>query len=1184
MSFTHLHVHTEYSLLDGVNKAGYLFSRIKELGMSSVAISDHGVMHGVPEFWKYSKDFGVKPIIGCEIYLAPGDMTVRKEVDGLKYYHLLLIAKNRTGYLNLVKLVTESHLRGMYYKPRVDRQTLEKYSEGLICTSACMAGPLSRHILRNETDKSLDWLKFLKSTFKENFYIEVQRHGFDGNDDLPVDFTLTSLKEDGGEESIDNQNEQKYANQKLLEFAEDFKIDVVATADAHYLKAEDRDVQTILFAVKDGRLISDDNCRTGYVGTYILSPEEMEIKFRDIPKVLENTQKIDQEVEEFSIAFDRIQPKFHNIPEGKTAKDEMHYQVYEGALRKYPHKIRKEHQKDVADFQSKSERDHSLSIETLKSYIEDDLVERIDYELGVIHDKGYDDYFLVVSDLMKWSASHEILMGVRGSVAGSVVAHCLDIVEVEPIAWELYFERFLNPERPSPPDIDMDIQDSRRDEVIDYVKRTYGEDSVAAICTMGRMKTKAAIRDVSRVMGIDLKTADRLSKMVTVLFGKPFTIDQMMETNQEFASVINSSEELKKMGSVVKKIDKMSRHLSVHACGHLITPGPIVNYVPLQYETGGENRIITQYEGPWLEELGLMKFDFLGLRTLTIISNAINNIRKNKGVEIDFYKIPSSDKKTYELFSKGDTTGVFQFESPPMRQYLKELHPESQEDLCFMVAAYRPGPMKYIPSYIKRKHGQEKTELLCPEIGPIVKNTYGYAIYQEQVIRIAVELAGYTMGAADNLRRAMGKKKMDVMQKEEPKFKDGVIAKGMSADIAQKLWEYLLPFADYGFNKAHAAGYAVLAYKCAYLKAHYPLEFMTALLHSDLNDSDRIIIDINEAKQMGYEVLPPSINSSEVDFFPEENSIRFGLGAIKNVGLKLCELIVEERDANGKYLHFDDFVERITLDNMNKKNLECLIKAGALDEFGDRKALLLITPEVLDRYNQRKKNKNSDQASLFSLDDSVSDDVVETRIPDDLEGVKDSEKMAWEKDLLGIYMTAHPLNRFNWVRIRQDFNFVNQMDKYDQNKNVKFLGIISSIKYTYTKKDNQKMAIITLEDLTGKTEAVIFPRVYEKLQHFVVESIPLIISGTINIREERKSIIINDLEHANTLMKPKSINISVIGITDESRISELKKCFVEEGSTEVVISYGTKASPKKLSRTIDIDDQSVINCISQWIG
>lgn len=1169
MGFTHLHVHTEYSLLDGVNKSYYLFERIKELGMNSVAITDHGVMHGIPEFWKTSKDFGIKPILGCEIYLSPKEMTLRKEVDGLKYYHLLLLAKNRTGYLNLVKLVSESHLRGMYYKPRVDQETLAKYSEGLICTSACMAGPLSRNILRNRDSEALDWLKFLKKTFKEDFFIEIQRHGYDGNDKLPVDFNLSDISSQGGEESIDNQNEQKYANQKLLNYAEDHKIEVVATADAHYLKAEDRDVQTILFAVKDGKVLSDESCRTGYVGTYILSPDEMHQKFSDLTNVLENTLKIESIVEEYSIGFDRVQPKYSQIPEGKTTREELYDQVYAGAVKKYFEK------KDQKEFKSTNE---------IKKALPTEIIERIDYELEVIHNKGYDDYFLVVSDLMKWSARQGILMGVRGSVAGSVAAHCLDIVEVDPIKWELYFERFLNPERPSPPDIDMDIQDSRRDEVIQYVKDTYGENAVAAICTMGRLKTKAAIRDVSRVMNIDLKTADRLSKMVTVLFGKPYTIGQMMETNQEFASIINSSEELSKMAGVVKKIDKMSRHLSVHACGHLITPGPIVDYVPLQFETGGENRVITQYEGPWLEELGLMKFDFLGLRTLTIIYNAIQNIKRNRGIDVDFYSIPEDDPDTYKLFSKGDTTGVFQFESPPMRQYLKELRPENQEDLCFMVAAYRPGPMKYIPSYIKRKHGNEKTEFLCKEIEPIVQNTFGYAIYQEQVIRIAVELAGYSMGAADNLRRAMGKKKLDVMQKEEGIFKKGVLERGMTESIANKLWDYLLPFADYGFNKAHAAGYAVLAYKCAYLKAHFPIEFMTALLHSDIGDPDRIIIDMNEAKIMGYEILQPDINYSEVDFNPEgDKGIRFGLGAIKNVGIKLCEAIVEERKNNGLFLHFDDFVERVGLDSMNKKNLESLIKAGALDGFGDRKALLLIMPEVLDKYNQRKKNKNSEQESLFSFEDSSFNQISATRIRDDIEVAKDSEKMLWEKELLGIFITAHPLNKFGWVKIRQDFNFSDQIENIPQNKKVKFVGIISSVKITYTKKDNKKMAIITFEDLRGKVEAVLFPRIYEKFQHFVVESTPLIISGSINIREDRRSIIIDELEHANTLLKPKSISIKIHGVNDENRINELKKCFVHEGNTEVVIHYGPEKNPKVLKRYIDIEDMNIVNCISEWI-
>ncbi len=1189
MSFTHLHVHTEYSLLDGVNKSTKLFDLVKQYGMNSVAITDHGVMSGVAEFWKYSKDFGVKPIIGCEIYLAPKERTLREPVEGIKYYHLLLIAKNFVGYRNLLKIVSIGHLEGLYYKPRVDRETLEKYSEGLICTSACMAGPLSRHILKRQNDKAEDWLMFLKNTFKENFFIEIQRHGYDGSDNM--DFSTNQAvssslgSDDGSEESIDDVNQQKFSNIKLREFAEKFKVPLVATTDAHYLTKEDKDVQAVLFAIKDGRQLDDDKCRKGYEGTYVAKPEEMNIKFADVKEAVENTQRIDEMVESFSIAFDRVQPKYWNLSNNITAKDELCRQTYCGAVKHYKNSsFRKSKSEKSYDEEKLVEEASKGDYKDIKDYLGDELSERIDYELQVIHEKGYDDYFLVVSDLMKWAATQGILMGVRGSVAGSVAAHCLEIVEVEPMKWELYFERFLNPERPSPPDIDMDIQDSRRDEVIAYVEEKYGKDSVAAIAAIGRLKTKAAIRDVARVMGIDLRVADKLSKMVHVLFGKVYTIDKMMKEDVEFARIINEDEKLQKLADYVRKIENMGRHSSVHACGYLITPGLITDYVPLQLETRGGKRTVTQFEGPWLEELGLMKFDFLGLRTLTIIQNSIELINKKHNKDINFFTIPNDNKETFELFSRGETIGVFQFESPPMQQYLKELKPETQEDICFMVAAYRPGPMKYIPDYIARKHGKQEVEYLIPEMEDIVGKTYGFAIYQEQVIKIAVDIAGYTMGAADILRRAMGKKKVDVMQKEEAIFKDGIKKKGLSEDVGNKLWQYLMPFADYGFNKAHAAGYAVLAYKCAYLKAHYPLEFITSLIHSDLETLDRVTIDIQEARRMGFEVLPPSVNKSDVYFETEnEKAIRFGLGAIKNVGAKVCEKIVLEREENGIFTSFDDLVQRVGTQLINKRSAEALIKAGALDEFGERNALLQIMPEVLQKTNRRERDADSDQTGLFSFGDNPIEVGIDlTPLPDAIPAY-DSEKMSWEKEYLGLFISTHPLQKFNWIRLFKDYAKLSEIDNIKPNSNVKILGIITAVKTVFTKKDNQKMAILNIEDDTGKYDAVMFPRTYEKYQHLLLDSSAVILKGMVNIRDERRSIIINEIEHANVLNTPKKITVSIVGEEDQNMLKELKECFKEVGDTEVTIEYGTPGNIKTIKRFIDIKDNSTIDCIKRWV-
>lgn len=1179
-NFTHLHVHTEYSLLDGVNRTKALFEKVKNLGMNSVGISDHGVMYGVPEFWKYSKDFELKPILGCEMYVAPTTRDLRKEVDGIKYYHLLLLAKNLQGYKNLMKLVSIGQLEGMYYKPRVDRETLLKYSEGLICTSACMAGPISKNILRGKKDDAVNWLKFLKDTYKENFFIELQRHGYDGNDEMNSlekdNLESILLKESGSDEGIDNKIEQKYSNLILREFAEEFKVPLVATTDAHYLNKEDKDVQTILFCVKDGKLLSDDDCRTGYEGTYILSTEEMQNKFIDIPEAIENTTMISGMVESFNIGFDRVQPHFWNTPKEKTARDLLVHETFVGAVKKYEHEL---YNDDIT----------GIDVEEIRKKLKPELVERIDYELNVIHEKGYDDYFLVVSDLMKWAAKQNILMGVRGSVAGSVVAHCLDIVEVDPIKWELYFERFLNPERPSPPDIDMDIQDDRRDEVINYVKEKYGEECVAAICSLGRLKTKAAIRDVCRVMNIDLKTADTLSKMVTVLFGKPFKFNKMMDTDKEFAQIVNSRTELQKMGEVVAKIEDMSRHFSVHACGHLITPTPVIEYVPLQIESGTDQRVITQFEFGWLEELGLMKFDFLGLRTLTIINNAIHYIKRNKNIDIDYYAIPEHDKETFELFSRGETIGVFQFESPPMQKYLIELQPETQEDLCFLVAAYRPGAMNYIPDYIKRKHGEQEVKYIVPELEPIMGKTYGFPIYQEQAIKISVDLAGYTMGQSDVLRRAIGKKKLDVLQKEEVIFKEKLKEKGFSDEQADLLWKVLLPFADYGFNKAHAAGYAVLAYKTGYLKAHYPLEFIMSLLHSDLGKTDRMPVNLREARRLGFTILPPSVNSSGMYFEAENDvNIRFGLGAIKNVGTDICIKIVEERERNGEYKHFDDFVKRIGVKNMNKRTIESLIMAGALDEFGDRNALLKIISEVVEKASRNEDMLEKGMQDLFSMlsDEDKEDEahVGATPFPA-YEPTTDAQKIEWEKDLLGIYVSTHPLQKFEWTLLQRGISLISDLEDKSVDSKVRLLGIFSEVRRLKTKAKNESMASVTIEDLTGQCDGVIFPKKFIELEPLglIDTNKVYVITGRINERDKKRSIIIETIEPAEGMQPPNKIKLDLRFVNDRDKIRGLKDCFADDGIVDVEIRYGDPRSPKTMVKKLRHDISGYIEVLKEYM-
>jgi len=798
------------------------------------------------------------------------------------------------------------------------------------------------------------------------------------------------------------------------------------------------------------------------------------------------------------------------------------------------------------------------------------LENRLNLELEVIHNKGYDDYFLVVMDILNWARSKDIAVGVRGSVAGSVAAYCLDIINLDPLSWELYFERFLNPERPSPPDIDMDFQDDRRDEVISYVESRYGKENVMAICAIGRMKTKAAIRDVARVIGVDLRIADQLSKMVHVKFGKVKPINQMMADDSEFARIINSDKQLIRLKDIVSKVEGMARHVSTHACGYLITPKSVDSYIALQRETGG-TRIITQQEGMWLEELGLMKFDFLGLRTLTIIKNTLDLIEKYHGTKITTRTIPLTDKKTFKLLGSGNTTGIFQLESPPMQKYLRDLKPQNMEDICFMVSAYRPGAMEYIPQYIDCKYGKLEPVYLVPEMKSILEKTYGFAIYQEQVIKIAVDVAGYTMGQADLLRRAMGKKKIEVMQKEEIRFKEGVIAKGYDESISAKIWSYLLPFADYGFNKAHGASYALIAYWCAYLKANYPIEFVTGLMHSDISDLDRIVIDMNEARKIGYEILAPSINKSAVYFSIENgNTIRFGLGAIKHVGMNIVEDIVKERTQNGDYTNLDNFVSRLISYKLTKKALECLIKIGALDDFGKRNQLLNVMPEVIDRATTKVKFDNIGQTDLFASNPTSSNSIA-TILPE-LDDIEAKQKTTWEKELIGTYISGHPLHAYQiYVQSGKVFDLAaaDKLNTFNSSK-YRFLCLINSVKVILTKKDNKPMAFVELEDQYTKLEGVIFPKTYIKLKEKLLDTKPVVIVGTISKRSEKTSLLIDDIIDPEQIENSAMIDLDIREYKDTAELLALKEQIkiYQTGPVRLNIIYGDYLQPKSIKTTV----------------
>jgi len=1144
----HLHLHTEYSLLDGVNRIAGVVKKAVDTKMPAVAISDHGVLYGAFEFWKTANENNVKPIIGCEIYVSPAERQLRQVIEGDKYYHLLVLAKNLQGYKNLVKLVSRSHLEGFYYRPRADKELLKEYSEGLIVTSACMGSPLGANIVAGKEKKALEWLKFLHSTFKDDFYLELQRHYTVGTDE--VDETLLSKYDF---ETANFIKKQAMLNKRLIEYSKEYNIPLIATTDAHYLNENDAFTQEVLFAIKDGKQIGDPARRKAYAGTYIKTPEEMAIDFADLPLALENTIKIADKVENFDITFNRVQPVFFDNNKKKT-KEYLDKEVFTGLKEKYPE-------------------------------VTKDLEERVNYELSIVDDKGYNDYFLVMADVVKYARDRDIPVSVRGSVAGSVVAYALGIINIEPISWELYFERFLNPERNSPPDIDLDIADIHRDELLQYVTTKYGEDNVCLIATFGRMKTKSAIRDVCRVMGIELATADKLSKMVHIKYGRVKPIAQMMEDDVEFAREILGNSSLESMRDVVQNIEGMARHVSTHACGVLITPEPVTNYIAVQKEGNGGDKIITQVEGSYLEDLGLMKFDFLGLRNLTIIKKTVDLVKQDLSINIDIQKIPLDDAKTFQLFQKGETTAVFQMESSGMKQYLKKLHPETLEDLCFMAAAYRPGPMQFIDPYIDCKQGRKEPEYLIPEMKPILEKTYGYAIYQEQVIRIAVDIAGYTMGEADILRRAMGKKKMSVMKKEEKKFINGVIKKGYDKQIALQIWEYMLPFADYGFNKAHAASYAMVSYWTAYLKSHYPIQFIAALIESDINDYDRLVIDIEESERMGIEVLPPSINKSGVKFWIEEHEsqdcIRYGLGGIKGANSHTIEELVNERVTNSEFNSFMDSFTRPDFTKIHKKTYEILVMVGAFDDFGDRKQLLQMVEPYYSFAEKEHKQRVMGQVGLFGEE---IDNQMQQNSKDNLPKVKPAsniEKMQWEKDMLGIFFSTHPLKNYLALFKAKGAICDNRFMENEKDGEVILVGATMVNKRQITTKKGDPMAFVKFETINGVFEGVVFPRTYLEYDSVLIPNILVLVKGKISDKDGRRSflvdevaelkdslmsdIVVEELDNIKPVKQPLKIFISIPAGTDREKVDKIR-LFLQKnpGDAKVVFKIEKEDGVKQI--------------------
>lgn len=1064
MEFTHLHVHTEYSLLDGSNKINEYVARVKELGMDSAAITDHGVMFGCIDFYRAAKAAGIKPILGCEVYVAPGsrfDKEIGKEED--RYYHLVLLAENQEGYQNLMKIVSAGFVDGFYYKPRVDLEILEKYHEGIIALSACLAGEVARNVTKGFYEESKKAaLRYEEIFGKGNFFLELQDHG------IP---------------------EQQRVNQQLVRMSRETGIELVATNDIHYTYSTDAEAHDILLCVQTGKRLADED-RMRYEGGqyYVKSVEEMAALFPYAPQALENTHKIAMRCNvDIEFGVTKL-PKF-DVPQGYTAWEYLNKLCFDGLATRYSGDM-------------------------------EELEERLNYELNVIKNMGYVDYFLIVWDFIRYARDHDIIVGPgRGSAAGSLVSYTLGITKLDPIKYNLLFERFLNPERVSMPDIDVDFCFERRQEVIDYVVEKYGKDRVVQIVTFGTMAARGVIRDVGRVMDLPYAQCDSIAKMIPTELN--ITIEKAMKMNPELRGLYEADETVKKLIDMSRRLEGLPRHTSMHAAGVVISQKPVVEYVPLSRASDGS--LVTQFTMTTLEELGLLKMDFLGLRTLTVIQNAAKLVERDKGVVLDMDHIDYDDKKVYAMLGAGKTEGVFQLESGGMTSFMKELKPGSLEDVIAGISLYRPGPMDFIPQYIRGKNNPDSITYDCPELEPILDATYGCIVYQEQVMQIVRNLGGYTLGRSDMVRRAMSKKKTSVMEKERQNFvygneEEGVpgcINKGISEKVANKIFDDMIDFAKYAFNKSHAAAYAVVAYQTAFLKYYYPVEFMAALMTSVIDNPSKVSEYILSSRRMGIAILPPDINKGESSFSVDGGSIRYGLSAIKSIGRPVIEGLVEERNLRGGFKTLRDFIERMSGRDINKRTIENFIKAGAFDGIpGNRRQKMMVYVQILDAVNQEKKTAMTGQMSLFDLVSEEEKEAYEIRMPDVEEYPKEA-KLAFEKEVLGVYISGHPLEEYeqrwrnNITAVTTDFlpDEETGMPRVIDNSKVTVGGMITgkTIKYTKT---NKVMAFLTVEDLVGTVEIVVFPRDYEKNAQLMEVDDKVFIQGRVSAEDEKASKLI----------------------------------------------------------------------------
>lgn len=1145
MKFVHLHNHSHYSLLDGLGKIPNIVARAKELGMEALALTDHGNMYGAIEFYEECVKAGIKPIIGMETYVAPNGMRDKRPKIDDHNSHLTLLARNLTGYKNLMFLSSQAHLEGFYYKPRVDKDLLKERHEGIIALSGCLNSEVSKAIQSNDLVRAERLAFEYRDIFgPDNFYLEVQDHP-----EMPL---------------------QGAVNEELFKLAARTGIPVVATKDCHYIRHEDAEAQDLLLCIQMGKTVDDPTRLSMRDCDYsLISGAEMETAFAAHPEVVSNTWKV-AELCDLKLALNKWNFPIFPALEGRDADLYLREVAFIGLASKF-------------------------------GEMNPEILSRLDYELDIIKKKGYATYFLVVADYVTWARSKGIIATTRGSAAGSLVSYAIGVTTINPLEYKLPFERFLNPFRPSPPDIDVDFADNRRDEVLKYVVERYGRDKVAQICTFGTMAARGAVRDVARALGYPYSFGDRVAKIVP--FGSqgfPMTLERALEESPELGESYKNDSDVKRVIDLARKLEGCARHISVHAAGVVISPKPLTDFTPLQFETGGEN-LITQYEMGAVEKAGVLKMDFLGIRNLSILGHAVETVQKTKGITIDLLKLPLDDKKTFELLARGDTIGLFQLNGAGMTRYLKELRPSSIFDIMAMVALYRPGPIESIPEFIRRKHNQRLVKYLEPRMKEILSMSYGIITYQDDVLLIAIELAGYSWEEADKLRKAMGKKIPTEMAKQKEKFTSGCVSNGVSVEVARELWALIEPFAAYGFNKAHAASYAMVAYQTAYMKANFPAEFMTAVMTAEEGDLDKVAEAVSECKRVKIEVLPPDINQSNANFtYIDDTHIRFGLLAIKNLGADVVGALGAERTTRGLFKNLKDFATRLQPKYFNKRSLEALIKSGALDSLGERNTLLVNLNE-LQAYNKDVWNSSlNGQANLFSISPQMNEDgVVLRRVPP----ASKQEMLLWEKELLGLYVTEHPFAQYALAIKGNGVTNSADLKSMPKGSECKIAGIVASAKRILTKK-NETMLFAKIEDETGSVEAIVFPRIYALKPEIWAEGAPLLISGKLSEKDEELRFIAERVECLTDAKSESSPNDAVASfspingtlpaammvrieeMSDQHFFEDLRRLLMRyPGEKQVVLLFPQGVEAKKVETDFRVADSPELRlAIEQLAG